>query len=176
MILWNPACPFWAAAASPLLLSSHFKGHHCHSSGQAFICVCTHTYACQSPKGTAFFKELDQFRVVFCFPFWVSSSPHQLLTPGWKERRSLRNKSCLKFYCHKLDAWLWWNSLKREALRKWKFLHKKIVQGRFPEMFGCFYSPSPPFHEVLMMACHKIAQKLDCPIVFWASANTQHQF
>lgn len=87
-------CLFPASATSPLLPSSSFKDQYYPTSGQAFMYM--HICAHQTPKGKAFLEELAQFRV--CFPSWTSSSPHQLLTPGWKEKRRLRNKSCLKIF------------------------------------------------------------------------------
>lgn len=98
---------------------------------------------------------------------------HQLLTPMWKERRSLRKKSCLSSTSR---CGIMVKQFEIEELQKRKFLHKKIAPGRILEMFKWFYSPFSPFNEVPMMACHKIAQKLNSPIVFWVSANTQHQF
>lgn len=86
-----------------------------------------------------------------------------------------------KFFHQSLDTSLRGNGLQQRCSESIKFLNKKkVAQRSFPEMFRCFYSPFPSFHEVLMMAWHRIAQKLNCLIVFWISAkirtNLNHLF
>lgn len=105
---------FPASATSPLLLSSSFKDEYHAASGQAFMNI---TYLCtSSPQRKGFPRGTAQFRV--CFPFWTSSSPHQLLTPGWKEKRRLRNKSCLEIFPSKSRHVITWGKSATEAL--WK--------------------------------------------------------